>query len=387
MRRPVPRHAGAALGRVLVLVAITLVHGGVFGAGATDSASASAWASASASASPSDSDPDSAAGPQRVVLWHAYRGAEAAGLEAAVDAFRARTGGRVTVEVLAVPYEVLGSKLTTAIPRGHGPDLFVLAHERLGDFEASHLVRPFPGPALGEAEAFAPGTLEALRGPATGRLYGLPLAYKCVALFYRPSLVPRPPATVDELVRMAEAASRPDEGRYGLVYEAGSFYHHAVWMHAFGGALFDGAGGVVFASPANAASLAFARTLVVDKRVTPEEASGALVTELWNAGRAAMSINGPWFVGEIAPGVDWAVAPMPPREGRPAAPYLTVEGIFAAASADGDVRDDAPGRAAATAPSANGDGATPHAPRGATATAPAADGDGATPHAPRGATA
>ena len=52
-------------------------------------------------------------------LWHGYRGGEAEALEQAVRRFTAETG--TEVELLAVPYDALSSKLTSAIPHDAGP--------------------------------------------------------------------------------------------------------------------------------------------------------------------------------------------------------------------------------------------------------------------------
>jgi maltose-binding protein MalE len=53
------------------------------------------------------------------------------------------------VEVLAVPYEAYGAKLAAAVPRGHGPDVFIEAHERLGPYVRDAIAAPagdaFPG--------------------------------------------------------------------------------------------------------------------------------------------------------------------------------------------------------------------------------------------------
>ena len=65
----------------------------------------------------------------------------------------------------------------------------------------------------------------------------------------------------------------------------------------------------------------------------PEEMTAVLVTQFFNEGRAALVINGPWFIGEIAAGVPYGVAPMPrlSQTGRLAAPLTSVEAGFISA--------------------------------------------------------
>ena len=40
--------------------------------------------------------------------------------------------GGVQIETLAVPYQAFADRITAAVPRGKGPDLFIFAHDRIG---------------------------------------------------------------------------------------------------------------------------------------------------------------------------------------------------------------------------------------------------------------
>ena len=253
-----------------------------------------------------------------LVLWHAYRGQERAVLDRLAADYET-THPDLEVVVRAVPYDGFFTKLETAAPRGNGPDLFIAAHERLGDWVPLGLVAPTPVAPQG----FHPATIEALT--VHGQIHGLPLAYKCLALFYDPVKISSPPATTDELLALAAAHS--GSGRYGLAYSATEPYFHAPWMHGFGGGVFQD-GAVALDQAGNAVALEFARKLL-DQGLIPDEATSALVTRLFNEGTTPMVINGPWFTGEIASERSYAVAPLPvvTQTGLPAAPYLTVEAI------------------------------------------------------------
>ena len=76
-----------------------------------------------------------------LTLWHSYRGAEEDALRKSVELFQ-EVNPEFNITLLSIPYEVMASKLTTAIPRGHGPDLFIFAHERVGDWTESGLLEP-----------------------------------------------------------------------------------------------------------------------------------------------------------------------------------------------------------------------------------------------------
>jgi arabinogalactan oligomer/maltooligosaccharide transport system substrate-binding protein len=66
----------------------------------------------------------------------------------------------------------------------------------------------------------------------------------------------------------------------------------------------------------------------------PAEPSVALITALFNEGKAAMVFTGPWFLGEISKQIDYGLAPLPTlveAGGKPMRPWMTVEGVFIAA--------------------------------------------------------
>ncbi|MDP8223820.1 MAG: extracellular solute-binding protein [Candidatus Lernaella stagnicola] len=267
-----------------------------------------------------------------LTLWHSYRGDEQAALESLIETWNAAHPEK-RVTLLAVPHEAYANKLTSAIPRGQGPDLFIFAHERVGDWARSGLLRPLDDDLTPASwDAFFPVTVDALR--FQGKRYGVPLATKSVALLYNKALIDKPPATTDELVAFLETHTNPAAKRFGLAYEAGSFYHHAGWLFGFGGHIFDAEGKADLHNPGNVASVAFVADLM-ERKLLPAEPTGALVSQLFNEGRAALVINGPWMLGEIDPRIDYGVAPLPivSATGKPAAPFLTVEAALVSAYA------------------------------------------------------
>jgi arabinogalactan oligomer/maltooligosaccharide transport system permease protein len=160
-----------------------------------------------------------------------------------------------------------------------------------------------------------------------GSLYGLPLAVKSLALYVRTDLVAAPPRTTDELIAMAPGLRA--RGVFPLAYPVDDLYGHAPWLHGFGGRSLDDDGHPTIASPAAVAAAGFARELVA-KAVVPRDADVALTATLFNEGKAAMAMSGPWFQGDIAAGVPWTVTTLPvvSATGRAAAPFLGAEGVL-----------------------------------------------------------
>src|SRR5512145_2698213 len=81
---------------------------------------------------------------KEVVVWHAYRAEEKESLEKVVAAYNATVASKgIKVTTLAVPYDAFADKITAAVPRGKGPDVFIYAQDRLGGWiEAGNTIEP-----------------------------------------------------------------------------------------------------------------------------------------------------------------------------------------------------------------------------------------------------
>lgn len=265
-----------------------------------------------------------------LVLWHAYRGGEVKALDAAVQTCAASLNQ--PVRAVAIPYDAFVNKVSVAIPRGNGPDVFINAHDRVGHWAEGRLLEPL---GLWADDALIDRFVLETVAPLVyrGDLYGLPMAFKTLALFYDKRLVTTPPTTTGELVAQTRALQAKDPRVWGVAWELQSLYFHAPWLHAWGGRVYsDDRDTLALDEPAAADSVAFVRDLVRDK-VTPAEATSVLVTALFKRGELAFTVNGPWFRGELAGHPGWGVAPLPKlnHTGARAAPFLGVEGLLMSA--------------------------------------------------------
>lgn len=275
--------------------------------------------------------PALAAAATDVVVWHSYRGRERAALEKVAANYNARQKD-IQIDLLPIPYDAFPDKVTAAIPRGKGPDLFIFAQDRVGDWAASGLIESidfWADDAL--RKTYLEPTIEALTYDA--QLYGLPMAFKEVALIRNTKLVPKAPQTTDEMVAAAKKVTDAKANTFGLVYENANFYFHAAWFQGFGARVFDKKGTPTLASPESVASLAFAADLAHGAGIMPQEVTNTLVTALFNQGHAGMVISGPWFLGEIQDGVPFEVSVLPiiSKNGKRAMPFLTAEGVIMSA--------------------------------------------------------
>jgi arabinogalactan oligomer/maltooligosaccharide transport system substrate-binding protein len=270
-----------------------------------------------------------------LVVWHAYRAEEKLALEKVVAAYNAKKGtAGPKVTTLAVPYDAMADKISAAVPRGKGPDVFIFAQDRLGGWvEAGSTVEPVDFYLDDETKArFIPTTLQAMT--YRGSVYGLPLNYKVITLIYNKKLVKEPPRTSAELVAQAKKLTDRNAGRFGLAYSYADFYYHAALMNAFGGRVFDQGARPTLDSPENVKSLELLMKWLDQDKILPAEPSTALITALFNEGKAGMVFSGPWFLGEIAKNVDWGLARLPAvteANGAPMRPWMTVEGVYVSA--------------------------------------------------------
>jgi arabinogalactan oligomer/maltooligosaccharide transport system permease protein len=270
-----------------------------------------------------------------ITLWHAYGGAEAEALHAAIDAYR-REHPDPSIEVLGLPFGAYASKLEAAIPAGRGPDLFIDAHERLPEYRERDLLRSF---ARSDAAGLDEAQLRVLR--EGDRLYGLPIAVKCAVLYVNTALVD--PARIASFRDVAVLRESLPKGSYPLVFEADNPYWLAAFLHAEGGELLDASGRYAFVGPSAERTLALLSQWS-RAGVLPEEPNPEMAKRMFVSGHAATLISGPWLAADLPRALPFHVMALPPLAPgkRPLAPLVTIEAAFLGKATDRD-----PARAAA----------------------------------------
>jgi len=269
---------------------------------------------------------------QQLVIWHSYRGAEKSAFEKVVDGFNKKMAAKgVKAKPLAIPYDAYADKISAAVPRGKGPDVFIFAQDRLGGWiEAGNTVESIDFYLEEDAaEHFVEGTMDAMiyRDIA----YGLPFNFKPVAMFYNKKLIANPPKTSGELVKVAKSHTDASVGKYGLAYSYADFFFHSALMNGFGGGVFKPGPEPALDQPANIQSTDLMMRWYKQDGILPADPSTALITSLFNDDKAAIVFNGPWFLGELNEDLDFGLAVLPTldeADGAPMQPWMTVEGLY-----------------------------------------------------------
>ncbi|MGE3797609.1 MAG: extracellular solute-binding protein, partial [Thermomicrobiales bacterium] len=272
-----------------------------------------------------------------LTLWHSWTGAEADTLNNDLLPAWQAAYPNVEIELLAVPFDQLRNKYQTESATGGGPDLLIGPHDWVGDLAQSELIQsidPYIDADL--LTNYVPSTVDAMT--FDGQTYGLPERFDAVALYYNTSLVPEPPTTTAEMDEIAAAVTAANPDVYGMAHRSG-FYHSAAFLFGFGAQLFDENNMSALNSPETVAFLNWLKT-TSEKPGYFMQNDDAGINSLFQTGKAAMVIQGPWALGDFQGALgaeNVAVAPIPSitEAGDAAAsPFLGVTGIMINSNAD-----------------------------------------------------
>jgi len=262
------------------------------------------------------------AGP--LVVWFTVEGAKA--MRQIGEKFSADTGVEVVVET---PDEG-PAKFQQASAGGKGPDLYIYAHDRIGEWIAGgliHAVQPSQR-LLDDIDPLA------WRGfSSRGRLWGYPTAIEAVTLIYNKALVSEPPRSFDEVFAL-DAKLRP-QGKRAILWDYTNNYFSWPLLAANGGYAFrqrsDGSFDPRDVGVANSGALVGAQLIdrLVREGLMPAGSGYPEMEAAMGQGRVAMTINGPWaWVNLRRVGIEFGVARIPSVAGRPAAPYVGIKGVL-----------------------------------------------------------
>ncbi len=259
-----------------------------------------------------------------IEYWQYIFDARITAMDTLIANFEAANPG-ITVKQSTFPYADYRTKVAAAIPAGQGPDVVQLFYGWLNDYVAADLIQPLPTDVFPveriEAEFFP--MVQAMK--IDGNYMALPTAVRSLALFYNTKLfaeagITAPPATLDEMVSIAEKLTKKD-GAGNITVEgitSGMTAQDHQWLREvlfrqFGAVPYtDDYRTVTYNTPEGAAALEFYTSLEQTMGVT----SSTFMDEpqaAFKAGRAGMHIDGSFRIGALKDtrGLEWAVAELP----------------------------------------------------------------------------
>ncbi len=286
-----------------------------------------ATATQPAAPTPSPTPPPEAAG--TLTLWHSWAEADGDALATILFAFQQQYPA-IQVETLFVAYNDLPQSYAEAVQANAGPDLVLMPNWWLGEMVAAGVAQSMDElldrGALDRAllDRYWPATLDNLSWQ--GELYGLPINYELVSLFYNQALVSETelPQSMTDLLALAEADPKRGTGLYASLY-------HLYWgFPAHGAQLLNDDGEAVLDATAGAAAYLQWLAELAQVDGTYVDSDYGMLLDRFKKGEFAFLVDGPWSIAELrgALGDDLAITHLPDGTAGAAEPWLSADGIF-----------------------------------------------------------
>lgn len=245
-------------------------------------------------------------------LWHYWDSEVQQGLlQEMVDNYQKDTGGP-KIEISYIPYSEYIQKILVTAAGGDLPELFIYDGNSTATLAEAGVLADITEKVeeSGVMKTTLPGVVA--EHEVGGRMYGFPVYANCLALFYRTDLIETPPTTWTELYETAKSVAGPDLYGFAMAGGAGedAVFQYLPFVWSAGADLDD-----LAAKGAVEPLALFAKMIdegIMSKDTVNHSQEDAEI--LFETGRTAMMINGPWNVPPIqenAPELKWDVAMIP----------------------------------------------------------------------------
>ncbi|MTV25940.1 maltose ABC transporter substrate-binding protein [Nitriliruptoraceae bacterium ZYF776] len=259
-----------------------------------------------------------------------------------IEPFAQRFGDEqgISVAVQEVPYEQIRDLVTTQGPGGEGPDVFIGAHDWLGQLAENGVVAPVDlGDAAGDYLEVATQAFQ-----YDGTNYGLPYSTENIALVRNTELAPDAPESLEDLAQTGLDLVEAGDAEIPVGWQQPDPFHD-YWV-------VTGAGGYVFGQDEEGnydaadlgidsdGGLAAAEIFgdLAERGVVSADVTYDVMVDTFARGVSPYAITGPWAIADFeAGGVDFVVEPLPPVDGGEAQPFVGVQGFYVSAFADNEL--------------------------------------------------
>src|ERR1700721_260172 len=235
---------------------------------------------------------------------------------------------------LGVPVKVeapdgLTDKFQASAQAGKGPDIVFWAHDRLGEWADSGLLKPLQIKDDFKA-IFFPMSWEAVTH--NNQIWGYPVALEAVSLIYNKKFVTAPPpAQLSEVPVFAKELRAKNPNVIAIMWDYNTPYFSWPFLASAGAYPYKkSADGydikdIGVDSPGALQGLQ-AIVDLMKEGVMPKGATQAVMDQKMSSGNLAMMVNGPWDWATLRKsGVDFALAPIPGVGGNPGRPFVGVQ--------------------------------------------------------------
>ncbi|WP_108670093.1 extracellular solute-binding protein [Peribacillus acanthi] len=268
--------------------------------------------------------------PEKLVVWE-DKDKSKDWLPAAIKSFEEEYGIKVEFKELNMA-DKIRDQLRLDGPTGNAPDVVTLPHDQIGQVVTEGLIQEIKV----EDEVLKTYSDSSVTAQMyDGKLYGLPKATETPVFIYNKALMEKAPETMDELYTFSKDFTKG--GNYGFLALWDNFYFAHGPIAGMGGYVFNEKDGALDRDDVGLSNDgAVEGTAYIQKwykeGLFPKgiigETGGAAMDGLFNEGKAASVMNGPWaFQGMKDAGIDIGVSALPKLpNGEPVKTFMGVKG-------------------------------------------------------------
>lgn len=240
---------------------------------------------------------------KELTVW--VMGDSAAHFDALVKPFEEKTG--IDVKTVAIPWDSVDQKFTTAVASGDGPDVLQIGLSKLRTYADSGALLTLDDAALsGHENLAASNFVDGVAGDATaigGKVVSVPWVSDTRVLFYRSDIlqaagISTPPATWDQLRADAKTLGGRGDGSYGYYIPQWDSALPVIMTWDQGGDIVDSQGKIDFDTPAFGKAVDLYTGLYADKSVPTN--SDFDQTQGFITGSTPMLVSGPYLAAAIS---------------------------------------------------------------------------------------
>jgi arabinogalactan oligomer/maltooligosaccharide transport system permease protein len=249
-----------------------------------------------------------------IQLWHQMIYSHREVLKKIVDDFEAKNPD-IKIQVTYRETEELRSAFQSSSMGGSGPELIYGPSDQVGPFATMNLIRPLDDLiSKEELDKFDPLALVKFNGHLymMGNTVG-----NFLMLIYNKKLVPVPPQTLEEFIKIAQENTKDLNGdgkidRFGFAFNFTEPFFFVPWVDGFGEHFLNDQNLPNLNSKAMISAFELMRDFRDKYKILPKECDYEMANSLFKEGKAAMIINGDWSWGDYKDAkVDFGIARFP----------------------------------------------------------------------------
>ena len=241
--------------------------------------------------------------------------------------------GKKFTEEQGVPVEVahpdgVENKFQQAASTGNGPDLFMWAHDRFGEWAKAGLLTEL-NPSKAVKDKFQKFAWDALT--IDNKIYGYPVSVEAIGLLCNQDLVKKAPENFEDFVKLEKDLSA--KGKDALMWDYTNPYFSYPLIAANGGYVFKKTGPGQYDVKDTGVNndgakkgVNFIVSLIKDK-IMEKGVDYGVMDSNFAKGDVACIINGPWSWSNYDGKVKYTVNALPKLAGKPGKAFVGVQGF------------------------------------------------------------